>query len=427
MIGRIITAVAAAIALVAVGTSASAIEIKGGDSGLYVHTSTIHLPDFRYEVSWRIWTRQGKPFVDGKIRWWFPEATQLQLPDPPGGQMDIRDLAKPAWKKIALYHVKLRLAGHSKSREHQRLYFQVSLGIPELPGSGKWSQHAPVSTEWEHLIIQESEDGSGAFLTAAEAKSVLEEGFVVDGISLVDAKLSLIQYYDHILELRADWRGDVMRRTIWNHIKAVERYTRLPTDAMRARLAKAVAAQKNNTERIPGALQNLFDKLNAGIPNQYVAPARRKRYRIAREEAAKRGQRDVRALMPGNRNDGYAAWRQATIDQLDRRKVSKITLAGIWRELPQAGFSILCVPECTWHFKDDGTVSYARPNLPALKGEWRKQDGSEFQVTLFNSDAKGDYKENIRFKADGFDQLAGIWTVEGGSKTERPVLTRKPD
>ena len=324
MIGRLLCALAFLLTAFAGTGDAHAIEIKGKDRGTYDLWNSAESGVwgargqvvFNYEVTWKIWTLMDAAVLDANIKWSFRDGASLPLPTPPGGGAPIRDLPTAAWKKVALYDVKLQLTGHRKGTGDGGYSVIIDLGVPANPGDDKWGFNVPESPEWDKLF----KTHDGYYLSAEKAKKLLQDGFVVDSAQLVEPKMSFVPFFDALLSGRTDWRGDIMRRTVSEQIDNVEKLAGLPAGKLRARLAKAEIAANERPNQIPSDLQKLYDKLNTGVPDKYVAPARRGAYQRAREMAAEKGRREVKLLLPGQRADRYPGWKQAKIAELKARK-----------------------------------------------------------------------------------------------------------
>ncbi len=317
MIGRLLGVLAFLLCAFARTGDAHAIEIKGKDSGTCGVGCATDIPHFDYEAAWKVWILMGSIVTNAQIKWRFSDRTYLPLPLPPGGSDSIGSIPQAAWKRISLYDVKLKLIGHRKNRSEQRYSITIDLGVPWKPGEDKWSFNVPGSPDWDKLF---EPVGPGSLLSTDQAKALFNEGFVVDGVELVDPKMSFVAFHDKLLEGRADWRADTMRRTVSKQIDNVEKLAGLPADRLRVRLVKADAIRKENPNQIPSDLQKLYDKLNAGVPNRFVAPARRGAYQRAREKTAEKGRREVKLLLPGQRADRYPGWKKAKTAELKARK-----------------------------------------------------------------------------------------------------------
>jgi len=372
-------------ALLLTSPPALSLEVKGKDSGSYDFPASDELPGFKYQVAWKVWTLMGSVITDAQIKWQLPDGAWLPLPEPPGGNANISTVPQAAWERISLYDVKLQIVGHLKNRSDLRYSIIIDLGVPWKPGAEKWSFNVPGSPEWDKLVSHFGGIGQhGQYLSASEAKSLFKDGFVADHTRLIDPKLSLVVYFDKLLEGRADWRAGVMRRTVTDQISNIERYAGLPAAKLRKRLDRAVAALKENPKRIPDDLQRLFDKLNAGIPDKYIRPARRELYSRERDKASGNARAELKLLLPGGRSDGYAEWRDAKQAELKKRKPpAPMTIVGKWVQKtwaivhkqyksPYAMFGKYDCRDnnnCIWQFNANGTFKFTAPGIQ-YSGKW---------------------------------------------------------
>jgi len=364
-------------ALLLAAPPAQSLEIKGKGSGSYEFPAQDQLPGFKYQVAWKVWTLMGGVITDAQIKWQLPDGSRLPLPEPPGGYADISTVPQTAWERISLYDVKLQIVGHLKNRSDVRYSIIIDLGVPWKPGAEKWSFNVPGSPEWDKLVSHFNPGGgnNGQYLSASEAKSLFKDGFIADQTSLIDPKLSLVVYFDKLLEGRADWRADVMRRTVTAQIGNIGRYAGLPTAKLQERLDRAVAVLKENPKRIPDDLQRLFDKLNTGIPDKYIRPARRELYNRERDKASGNTRAELKLFLPGGRSDGYAAWRDAKQAELKKRKppvdLAKDQIVGYWVNPPDSFTCQLnALKHHRWEFRSDGRVRFISTNGVVLFGTW---------------------------------------------------------
>jgi hypothetical protein len=402
-------------ALLLAAPPAQSLEIKGKDAGSYEFPAQDQLPGFNYQVAWKVWTLMGSVITDAQIKWQLPDGARLPLPEPPGGYADKSSVPQSAWERISLYDVKLQVVGHLKNRSDVRYSIIIDLGVPWKPGAEKWSFNVPGSPEWDKLVSHFNPGGgnNGQYLSASEAKSLFKDGFIADQTSLIDPKLSLVVYFDKLLEGRADWRTGIMRRTVTDQIGNIERYAGLPTAKLQERLDRAVAALKENPKRIPDDLQRLFDKLNAGIPDKYIRPARRELYSRERDKAADKGRTELKLLLPGGRSDGYAAWRDAKQAELKKRKppvdFADDKIVGFWVNQPESFTCQLnALKKHRWEFRGDGRVRFISTNGVVLFGTW-------FPNPDVQPNGKGTRTVELKHNGKKFRQ---IFTYQGEQKNK---------
>jgi hypothetical protein len=204
-----------------------------------------------------------------------------------------------------------------------------------------------------------------------------------------------------------------MRRTVTDQIGNIERYAGLPTAKLRKRLDRAVAALKENPKRIPDDLQRLFDKLNSGIPDKYIRPARREPYSRARDKAADKGRTELKLLLPGGRSDGYAAWRDAKQAELKKRKppvdFADDKIVGFWVNQPESFTCQLnALKKHRWEFRGDGRVRFISTNGVVLFGTW-------FPNPDVQPNGKGTRTVELKHNGKKFRQ---IFTYQGEQKNK---------
>ncbi len=288
-------------------------------------------PGFDYDVLWQIENLDGQAVSLAQIMWWFPEGVRLPLPQPPGGRVSISHIPRSSWSRINLYDLKFQMIIHRKDQEgkgqegkgpkskgqEKRYSLIFDLGIPHKPDEKKWSINVKTHQAWDRLITRYQGPGgeNGIYISAEEARDLVGQGgqntrnmIVVENSWLLEPRMSIVDFNEKLLATRIDWQANLMVRTIRSQLINLEKTTRLPTEKLELRLVKLTSLIDRNMVEIPEDLQRLFDKLNSGVPEQYIVPSRREFYHAQRIKIREKAKREAFLLQPGHQIDEYPLW-----------------------------------------------------------------------------------------------------------------------
>ncbi|WP_419905094.1 hypothetical protein [Kiloniella sp.] len=280
-------------------------------------------PGFEYDVGWQVEDVEGKAVTFAQIMWWFPQNMRFPLPQPPGGNAPMSQIPETIWRHIALYDLKFQVILYRKGTPGKRYSLIMDLGIPNDPGEKKWSLNVPVVRAWDRLLTHYEGPGQNndIYLTADEAIALInpsnqtnaaEPGdkntILVENSWLLDPQMSTVDFNHELLTTRLDWHADIMVRAIRDQVGILKNVVRLPTEKIELRLGVYESLLHKDMVAIPDDLQHLFDKLNSGVPEKYISPARRAYYHKERLRIIEKAKREELLLSLGRYVDDYPVW-----------------------------------------------------------------------------------------------------------------------
>ncbi|MFD2205817.1 hypothetical protein [Kiloniella antarctica] len=280
----------------------------------------IEYPGFDYDVGWKVQNVEGQAVTQAQIMWWFPKGRRLPLPNPPGGSLPVSQIPESIWRHINLYDSRFQVILHRRGFPENRYSLILDLGIPNRPGDKEWSLNVPRALPWNRLLTHYQGPGrdNNVYVSADDAKSIIGQGsprdrndediIVVENSWLLDAKMSTAVFNHKLLAARLDWHADVMVRAVRSHLDNLKIIAKLPIEKLVFKLEHVKIVISKDMKAIPGDLDQLYDKLNSGVPNKYIIPVRRAFYHKERLRIADEAKRELLLLSLGRYVDKYPAW-----------------------------------------------------------------------------------------------------------------------